>query len=59
MAESRYSQFKKYILFHEEFVFIISLYQILNEKYEVKTNNGQLKFIMSYLLLKKIKKSSR
>ena len=53
MAESKYSEFKKYILFHEEFAFIISLYQILNEKFEVKTDNGQLKFIMSYQNFKK------
>ena len=53
MAESKYSEFKKHILFHEEFLFIMSLYQILNEKHEVKTSNGQLKFIMSYQNFKK------
>ena len=53
MAESKYSEFKKFILFHEEFVFIMTLYEILNEKYEVKTDNGKLKFIMSYQNFKK------
>ena len=53
MAESRYCEFKKYILFQEEFLFIISLYKILNEKHEVKTENGEKKFIMTYQDFKK------
>ena len=48
MAESKYSEFKKYILFKEEFIFIISLYLILNEKHEIKNHDGKLKFLMSY-----------
>ena len=47
MAESKYSVFKKYVLF-EEFLFVMSLYEILNEKHEVKTNDEKPKFIMSY-----------
>ena len=39
MAESKYSVFKKYVLFEEEFLFVMSLYEILNEKHEVKTND--------------------
>ena len=46
MAESKYDQFKKFILFEEIFVFSLSLYTILNEKHELKSNNK--KFIMSY-----------
>ena len=47
--ESKYSQqFKKYILFERDFLFVISLYYILNEKNEVKTTNNKLKFIMRY-----------
>ena len=44
MAESSYSEFKKYILFHEEFLFIVLLYKILNEEHEVKTVNGEKKY---------------
>ena len=54
MAESKYSQFKKYILFQEDFLFITSLYFIFNEENEVKTiDNNKLKFIMSYDKFKK------
>ena len=48
MAESKYSQFKKYILFQEDFLFITSLYFIFNEENEVKTINNELKFMMPY-----------
>ena len=48
MAESKYSPFKKYILFEEDFLFVMSLYEILNEKHEVKNNDGKPIFIMSY-----------
>ena len=48
MAESKYSVFKKYVLFEEEFLFVMSLYEILNEKHEVKTNDEKPKVIMSY-----------
>ena len=47
MAELSYSKFKKYILLEEFFIFKISLYLILNEKYEV-LNNGEKKFLMPY-----------
>ena len=53
MAESKYSQFKKYILFQEDFLFITSLYFIFNEENEVKTIDGKLKFMMSYDKFKK------
>ena len=53
MAESLYSAFKEYILFHEDFKFSVSLYKILNEKHYVKTANGKLKFIMTYSNFKK------
>ena len=53
MAESKYSQFKKYILFQEDFLFITSLYFIFNEENEVKTIDDKLKFIMSYDKFKK------
>lgn len=59
MAESKYSEFKKYILFHEEFSFIISLFTILNPKYEVKSKNGELKFVMSYCIFKQILRKLR
>ena len=48
MAESKYSEFMKYVLFERDFLFVFSLYGILNEKHEVKTSNGKLKFIMRY-----------
>ena len=48
MAESRYlEQFKKYILFERDVLFVISLYSILNEKNEVKSDD-KLKFVMTY-----------
>ena len=53
MTESKYSQFKKYILFQQDFLFITSLYYIFNEENEVKTIDGKLKFIMSYTKFKK------
>ena len=53
MAESKYSQFKKYILFQQDFLFVTSLYFIFNEENQVKTINGELKFIMSYDKFKK------
>ena len=46
----KYDQIKKFILFKEEFIFIISLYTFLNEKFELKELfNGHLQFEMSYL----------
>ena len=48
MTESKYSQFKKYILFQEDFLFMTSLYFIFNEENQVKTNDNKLKFIMTY-----------
>ena len=52
MAESMYSKFKKYILFHEDFIFITSLYFIFNEKNEVKNINNEVKFVMTYKTFK-------
>ena len=49
MARLTYSQFKKYILFAEDFLFSISLYFIFNEQNEVKTiDQNKLKFMMTY-----------
>ena len=63
MAESKYSQFKKYILFQEDFLFITSLYFIFNEQNEVKTIDNKLKFIMTYdkfvYYLKKLRKDAK
>ena len=53
MAESRYDQFKKYILFQEDFLFLTSLYFIFNEENQVKTIDNQFKFIMPYQKFKK------
>ena len=50
----KYQQIKKFILFREEFQFIISLYSFLNEKYELKELfNDNLQFEMSYSSFKK------
>ena len=46
---NKYDQIKKFTLFKEEFVFIVSLYQFLNEKFELEDLfNGHLQFEMSY-----------
>ena len=46
----KYSQFKEFILFFEEFYFISSLYEFLNESNEVRGSlfNGQIEFKMRY-----------
>ena len=45
----KYQQIKKFILFKEEFVFIISLYSFLNEKFELKELfNEHLQFEIDY-----------
>ena len=45
----KYDQFKKFTLFQEDFVFIVSLYQFLNEKFELKDFfDGHLQFEMPY-----------
>ena len=45
----KYDQFKKFTLFQEDFVFIVSLYQFLNEKIELKDFfDGHLQFEMPY-----------
>ena len=45
----KYEQFKKFILFKEEFIFIVSLYSFLNEKFELQNLfDGHLEFEMSY-----------
>ena len=51
----KYSQFEKFILFFEDFCFISSLYEFLNEKNEVKNSlfNGHLEFEFSYSDFKK------
>ena len=63
MAESKYSEFKKYILFERDFLFVVSLYSILNEKNEVNTINGKFKFIMRYdefkQLLRKLRQAAK
>ena len=46
---NKYDQIKKFTLFKEEFIFIVSLYQFLNEKFELKELfNEHLQFEMSY-----------
>ena len=46
---NKYDQFKKFTLFKEEFVFIVSLYEFLNEKFELENIfDGHLQFEMSY-----------
>ena len=50
----KYQQIKKFILFKEEFVFIISLYSFLNEKFEVKELfNEHVQLEMDYSNFKK------
>ena len=45
----KYSQFKKFTLFFEEFFFISTLYEFLNESNEEKNLfNGHLQFKMKY-----------
>ena len=45
----KYQQLKKFYLFVEEFVFITSLYEYLNEKCELPNLfNGHIQFEMSY-----------
>ena len=49
MATSRYNQFKKYVLFHEDFLFKISLYFIFNEQNVLGTiENDNLQFMLTY-----------
>ena len=50
----KYAQIKKFYLFVEEFIFITSLYEYLNEKCELKELfNGHMQFEMSYSNFKK------
>ena len=50
----KYAQFKQFRLFFEEFVFISSLYEFLNEKNEEPLKfNGHLQFKMTYHEFKK------
>ena len=45
----KYQQFKKFILFQEIFAFSVSLYQFLNENFELKDLfDGHLQFEMPY-----------
>ena len=53
MATSMYEAFKNYVLFHEEFIFKISLYFIFNEENRVKTASGEVKFVLTYEKFKK------
>ena len=48
MATSIYESFKNYVLFHEEFMFKISLYFIFNENNRIETASGELKFVLTY-----------
>ena len=48
-----YSQFKKFVLFQEDFIFLTSLYFIFNEENAVKNINNEIKFVMSYEKFKK------
>ena len=46
---NKYDQIKRFTLFKEEFVFIVSLYTFLNEKFELENFfDGHLQFEMSY-----------
>ena len=54
MATSIYESFKNYVLFHEEFMFKLSLYFILNEQNCIKTASGELKFILTYQNFKQL-----
>ena len=51
----KFEQFKRYILFKEEFVFILSLYRFLNEKVEIKNRlyNEHIQFEINYSDFKK------
>ena len=50
----KYQQFKKFILFQNDFIFITSLYQFLNEKIELKELfNGHIQFEISYSYFRK------
>ena len=45
----KYTQFEKFVLFFEDFMFISSLYEFLNEKNELDLKfNGHLQFEFSY-----------
>ena len=50
----KYAQFEQYVLFFEDFCFITSLYEFLNEKNEVKNSlfNGHIEFEFSYSYFK-------
>ena len=55
MSGSMFETFRKYILFHQEFKFIISLYFILNEENYIKSINEEEKpkFVLTYEEFKK------
>ena len=50
----KYAQFEQYVLFFEDFCFITSLYEFLNEKNEVRNSlfNGHIEFEFSYSYFK-------
>ena len=54
-----YSQFKKYVLFAEDFLFKTTLYFIFNKSNEVKTIDNSLKFVMTYDKFKKYLRNLR
>ena len=44
-----FDSFRKYILFHSEFKFIISLYFILNEENYIESiDKNKVKFVLTY-----------
>ena len=51
----KYTQFESFVLFFEDFCFMSSLYEFLNEKNEIKNSlfNGHLQFELSYSDFKK------
>ena len=54
MATLMYEKFKNYVLFHEEFLFKISLYYIFNEENSIySTVKNETKFVLTYEKFKK------
>ena len=54
MVGSMFDSFRKYILFHQEFKFIISLYFILNEENYIESIDKEtIKFVLTYEEFKK------
>ena len=53
-STSTYEAFKKYILFHKEFQFVVSFYFILNKENCVDITSDEPTFLMTYQKFKKI-----